>query len=58
MIKNGEVKVEELVPISRVVSIQKLLEQNEGLPLKELVEKEGNAFRLAEVYWVKASMTR
>jgi hypothetical protein len=58
MIKNGEVKVDELVPLARVISIQKLIEQNEGVPLKELVDKEGNAFRLAEVYWVKASMAR
>ena len=58
MIKNGEVTVDELIPLARVISIQKLIEQNEGLPLKELMEKEGNAFRLAEVYWVKASMAR
>jgi hypothetical protein len=58
MIMNGDVKVDELVPLARVVSIQKLIEKNEGLPLKELAEKEGNTFRLAEFYWVKASMAR
>jgi hypothetical protein len=41
-----------------VLSIKSLLEKNEGVPLKELLENDGKDLRPAEVYWVKASMAK
>jgi hypothetical protein len=58
LIKSGDVKVEELLPMSRVLSIKSLLEKNEGITLKELLENDGKDLRPAEVYWVKASMAK
>lgn len=58
LIQLGEVKVEELINPANVQRIRQMLEENTGLPLRELIENHGQEFRPAEVYWVHASMPK